>query len=374
MIPYIFVLGRVPELSYREIESLFPGVYRSSRHIVRLDTPINKTPKEILQILGGTTKIGHYIGTITTITLDNIIKLFTGIQTSVIFGLSGYDSVNIPKDIHQKVKSTLRQQGIDATYVLSKHKTHLDSVVVSKKHVYELVFYPGLKGIDVAKTLEVQDFEEWSSRDLERIHFDSRSGMLPTKVARMIVNITMGQSRIGTILDPFCGMGTVVSEAAYLGYSAICSDISEQVVRNAKDNVLKLEAKAIRSVDNHLSFYTSDAVKISNVIPHDSIDAIITEPFMGDARAIKYDQNVKNIIKGLEKLYIGCLKDWKLVLRKAGKIMISFPSISTIKGEISVKKPIDMCEILGYTKVLGPIEYARLGARVKRHFYLFQKN
>ena len=82
---------------------------------------------------------------------------------------------------------------------------------------------------------------------------------------------------------------------------------------------------------------------------------------------------IRNIIKGLEKLYIGCLRDWVHVLVPKGKIIIALPAYA-ISGRIYfVKKVIDMCENLGYTIVDGPIEYSRPQAVVKRQFYIFQK-
>ncbi len=103
-----------------------------------------------------------------------------------------------------------------------------------------------------------------------------------------------------------------------------------------------------------------------------SIDAIVTEPFMGDTKAKPAE--VKNIVKGLEKLYIGCLRDWQRVLKDHGIVVIALPKYEINGKTYFVKKVIDMCENLGYTIVAGPIEYSRPQAVVKRAFYVFQKN
>ena len=84
-------------------------------------------------------------------------------------------------------------------------------------------------------------------------------------------------------------------------------------------------------------------------------------------------EKVRNIIKGLEKLYIGCFKDWKNILTPKGRIMIALPRYEIASKTYFVKKLVDMCENLGYTIEVGPIEYGREQAVVKRQFYLFQK-
>jgi hypothetical protein len=83
--------------------------------------------------------------------------------------------------------------------------------------------------------------------------------------------------------------------------------------------------------------------------------------------------DVRNTIKGLEKLYIGCLRDWRQILKADGVVMMALPMYELNGKMFFVKKVIDMCETLGYTTLTGPIEYSRPGAKVKRLFYLFQK-
>ena len=78
-------------------------------------------------------------------------------------------------------------------------------------------------------------------------------------------------------------------------------------------------------------------------------------------------------MKGLEKLYIGCLRDWHAILKPKGKIVIALPKYSIHNKTYFVKKVIDSCEMLGYTTIVGPIEYSRPQAVVRREFYIFQK-
>jgi tRNA G10 N-methylase Trm11 len=107
------------------------------------------------------------------------------------------------------------------------------------------------------------------------------------------------------------------------------------------------------------------------------IDVVVTEPFMGTAKLgegkIFKSSEIRNIMKGLEKLYIGCLREWKSILTDKGVVVIALPEIEWSARLYGVKKVIDRCEMYGYTKVLGPLPYSRPQAVVRRMIYKLVK-
>jgi len=84
-------------------------------------------------------------------------------------------------------------------------------------------------------------------------------------------------------------------------------------------------------------------------------------------------KEIRNAIKGLEKLYIGCLRDWLDLLKQDGVIVIALPEIIQGNTKYYVKSIIDSCETLGYTMTSGPLPYSRPQAVVRRLFYIFRK-
>lgn len=60
---------------------------------------------------------------------------------------------------------------------------------------------------------------------------------LPTKVSRAIVNIAAGRDKDIKIVDPCCGIGTVVIEALSMGVDVKGYDINQKVVEGAKANI-----------------------------------------------------------------------------------------------------------------------------------------
>src|SRR5439155_3174172 len=117
--------------------------------------------------------------------------------------------------------------------------------------------------------------------------------------------------------------------------------------------------------------HNADAVHMSENMDGALVDAIVTEPYMGKtsvgARESRVTSDeIKNTIKGLEKLYIGCLRDWNRILKPQGVVVMALPMYVVGEKSYFVKKVIDMCETLGYTIIAGPIEYSRPQAVVKR--------
>lgn len=63
------------------------------------------------------------------------------------------------------------------------------------------------------------------------------SNSLPSVFARAIVNIAAGQDKEKRIIDPCCGIGTVLLEGLSMGLNITGSDINYKVVRGARENL-----------------------------------------------------------------------------------------------------------------------------------------
>jgi tRNA G10 N-methylase Trm11 len=281
------------------------------------------------------------------------------------------------------MKEILATYGISGRFVMSKDD-ELSSVTVAREHIRELVLVQTNGSWIVGKTLAVQQFAQWAQRDYGRPFSDPKSGMLPPKVARMAVNIALGQHASGRVLyDPFCGMGTILAEALMRGATVLGSDQASDAVSKTKANLDWLVARTPSASYRSENIFVSDATHASTVVAPNSVDAIVTEPFMGSsgiAQSLIQGDNrdiakhVKDTIRGLEKLYIGCFKDWLPILKDGGKVVIALPVYAVKQREFFVKKVIDTLGVLGYTTVAGPIEYSRPQAVVRRRFFVFQKN
>lgn len=349
----LVIFGTTPDLAWQELSTLFPSAQRVSDHVAALhDTPIDASG--LIQILGGAIKIGRLTSVVSSVDASTLTPILA-METFRTFGISAIDASPVSIAVLSQIKEKL----VRPVRFISGQ---LSSVVVTKQRVCEFVVFPYRGKFGVAVTVAVQPFEEWTRRDRGRPHADPKAGMLPPKVARMMVNIV---SPPGTLLDPFCGMGTILAEALLTGWNVIGSDQSAEAITKAEENL-----QWLLPLRGRWKLFVSDATHVSEQI--ESVDAIVTEPFLGKPNVS--ETSVRDVVTGLEKLYIGCLKEWRSVTKDGGKVVMAFPRFEIQGKTYSVKKAIDSCETLGYTVLAGPIEYARPGAIVKREIYIFKKN
>ncbi len=384
MISRLFFFGRTPELSLVELRTFAPTAELIQEAIAVVHEEVHVdgvlvTDRELIELLGGTVKIARLCQIVPSLEAEQLIKYLKGqdVSTRHTFAISGYGvSLGSIRQLASDIKSLFSGANISARFLLPREGTAVSSVAIEKERADELVLIHHGEEYIVGQTTAIQPFESWSKRDFGRPYADPKAGMLPPKIARMIVNIALGSDAKGkTLMDPFCGMGTVVQEALMRGVNAIGTDIDGETIAKSKKNISWVLHEYGLKTNARLE--TSDATHIDAIVGKESLDAIATEPFLGSSkigeRKITDTKSIANIIKGLEKLYIGCLKNWACILKKGSLIAIAFPSF-VIGGRVySVKKVVDTCENLGYTCKQGPLIYSRPQAIVQRNFYIFQK-
>ena len=90
----------------------------------------------------------------------------------------------------------------------------------------------------IALTEAIQDIDAYTARDRERPARSAKVGMLPPKLAQILVNSAQGSA----IYDPFCGTGVILQEALLMGHEAYGSDLAAEMVDATRTN---LEVSAI---------------------------------------------------------------------------------------------------------------------------------
>jgi tRNA G10 N-methylase Trm11 len=345
----VFILGHNPTLSTAEIIALLSRE-KINWELISLSSEILclKIEKEInanwlQRQLGGTIKIGQILQTdarLETNELTNIILKNSQIAKKIYFGFSLYkldETVNRKKleKIFQKIKKSgikikkeLREKNYSSRWVSSREPA-LSSVIVQKNNLLkkgiELLILAGKDKLFLGQTLAIQEFEEYSFRDYGRPKREMKVGLLPPKLAKIMINL----AKINfdqTILDPFCGFGTILGEAAIMGYkNLIGSDIDAKTLEGAKQNFKWLEKNFQFSISN-FQLLQSDVRDLSKKILPESIDAIITEPYLGPPlQGSEPFEKLKKTAKNLEKLYLASFKVFKKILKKNGKVVIVFP-------------------------------------------------
>lgn len=354
---YFFVLGNNHSLSKIEILILLknslidPKIIASSSEILIIETSCEINPNDLINKLGGTIKIGEIIDNFRVekffetneeiLTDINLLsKLFDPELDKLTFGISVYNAgsrVSTIQKIYPKVMKSLPKikhflQSSYKTNFFKSHERFISSVSVEKNRLltdgFELVICVGEETVYLGKSLVVQDFADYSFRDYERPERDTKAGMIPPKLAKIMIN--MSRLDINQIvLDPFCGNGTIIQELVLLRFKNIIgSDYVAEQIQKTKQNINWLfnNYPDLDLKNFNINIFESDVRKLSEILSPANIDAIITEPFLGSSQLKHFNnQKVQEEILKLENLYLDAFSQFKSLLKPKGKVVIIFP-------------------------------------------------
>jgi tRNA G10 N-methylase Trm11 len=208
--------------------------------------------------------------------------------------------------------------------------------------------------------------------------------MLPPKLARMMVNLAQ-IPHDGTVLDPFCGGGTVLMEGA-LATNALhligSDNDAKQISDTLANNAWLVEQKVLRPEDaGRLRAFLSDVKRVSQHLAPASVDRIVTEGFLGPPlrgheTAVMLDKNAREITE----LWIDTLTALRPILKPRGRIVTIWPAFKSDHGMARVDLTIHLNR-LGYHPVdplgnwessKGPLIYQRPDQRVSRRIVVLE--
>ncbi|MFA6306556.1 MAG: methyltransferase domain-containing protein [Patescibacteria group bacterium] len=338
---YFFILGSNPTLSLAELAAIF---HDGRLSLVQKNIAILEISQEIkakiIKKIGGVIKFGAVHGELFSFNPKDILKSMASFskpeksESKFNFGISFYGKAKINiKILGMEFKKLLKQAGLNSRWVISREPT-LSSVVVEQNKLtsdrgVEIVMIEFNKKLFLGKTIAVQPFKELSFRDYGRPARDDRSGMLPPKLAQIMINLALAPSPSKgegggevTILDPFCGSGTIITEALLMGFKNIIgADISNRALNDTKTNFVWIQSNFQISTLN-FKLFNADATQISKKIAPNSVNAIITEPYLGPQNS---GFEIAKVVKELEQLYSKSLKEFKKILKPAGRIVMIWP-------------------------------------------------
>lgn len=392
---YWFVLGREPLLSLAEITaalSLAPGAATMiNQACARVSHAL--IPETLMRQLGGTIKIGRELldAGDNAAAYQTILQELKKISHKIHFGIS--TSKNLPEiaDWGKQIKKELVAEGLSVRYVAPvRGHTSLSSATVWHNDLVRkgrefLIEKTNDGAFSVAITAAVQPLEEWSERDFGRPGRDDVSGMLPPKLARMLINIASAPLN-GTLLDPFCGSGTILTEALMVGYAHVTgSDLSERAVADTEKNLAWLRTHYPERASYKVTAFVSDFRALPEKCASSSVDAIVTEPFLGPAlRGRESAAQIKKNANDLLPLYLDFLAVARKLLKPGGVLVMVSPRWQAERETISFKaRLVEQAKKSGLavSALLPPtlsaepfLVYQRPGQRVAREIWRFTKN
>jgi len=370
---YIFVLGRDPELSVLELVSYLKA--RKIRYEIKewnneiLVASVQLLNfKDMLNVLGGVAKIAKVIDDI-----DNE-PLYMGRANKLNYAISCYGGCSGKEhELKEYLKKRFKDEMLKASLKKSGRKNPFlsPSEVVKHKLVkggVEFILYKDY----IARTIAVFDPFKYQERDLKR-PVQRPMHVISIRLAKILINLA--QAKKGDVLlDPFCGIGTILQEGLLTGMKVIGVDIDSSAVSAAKRNLEWISKRY--STKRTYKIIHGDSTHLSRLVG--KVDAVATEPYLGPfLKKLPSEDRAKALMKPLTKLYGALLKELAKVCE--GYIAIVVPRYRTPRNE-EVKMPfLRLLRKHGFEVhsehpgIKLPIIYAAKKSKILREIWVLKK-
>lgn len=358
---FIAILGRQPAIGIAELERVFSDVSWFSDN-----SAVIKADSLDIQRLGGTVKAGHIVAELSRGDWRQAsMKLVQAYQQAwsdhegkITFGISAYGFDVSARDVQKSgiiLKAKLKAKGVSLRLIpnddaiLSTATSHHNKLGLSDNKV-ELLVVKGRGGkIIIAESTGAQNITALARRDQERPARDAFVGMLPPKLAQIMINLT--GLKVGnapqTILDPFCGTGVLLQEAILLGYSVYGTDLAEKMVRYSRDNIHWLEEKYHIKADWYL--HEGDAMSASWRQP---ISAVACETYLGQPfSAPPSAEKLAEVRKNCDRIVAEFLKNIGSQIEPGTPLCVAVPAWRDAAENVTHLPLIAKLEQLGYQQV-----------------------
>lgn len=380
MSTYFFHLGTTSQLSEKEVEILLGETtfHKVFDNLIAVDLTSDEEAQNIFKMLGGSIKIlkeeNKFKAKSEADIYQNLVDYLKQITVKINFALTEYGESKFELLSSQELKKSLRNEGISSRYIESGAQGVSAAILLHQNNIQELNVIHQENEIILATTLDVQDIDDWTNRDRNKPYSDRKKGMLPPKIARVMVNIAGKDFNIDNsnkvLYDPFCGSGTVLMEALLRGYKVVGSDLDNKAILGSKNNLEWLISKY--DVSGSTNVFHADASSVTENQTQGKVDLIVTEPFLG--KPSPTEGQLEDIFKGLEKMYLGAFQTWTRILKADSTVVIIFPFVKTEKKTFSLERIIDKLANKGYTPLFSPLFYSRPNAIVQRQIMVFKFN
>ncbi len=376
----VLIHGRQPAIGSAEAESLFGDSLLKPLGSIGsyLDLPAKDIP---FRRLGGSSKLCKVLTTLPTTDwreleqylLESTPHYAENTEGKLTIGISAYELKVRPDQLNAtslRLKKVLKAAGKSVRIIPNK-ETALNSAQVLYNQLdngknWELVFIRDGDKTVLAQTTNEQNIDGYAARDQARPARDARVGMLPPKLAQIIINLAVGSRwEIGdgkpfdptvpkpsttyqipsTILDPFCGTGVILQEALLSGYTAYGTDLEPRMVEYSEKNLAWLQQQQDTSYP-----YTVEIGDATSYIwtPHPG--TLASETYLGRPfSSTPTDEVLQKVVQDVDTIHRKFLKNVAKQTHRGFRMCIAIPAWKTKNG-FKHLKTLDSLEELGYTR------------------------
>lgn len=375
---YICFLGRQPAIGIAELESRFgpTAITITSGDTILLELN-DSVAAPNFDHFGGIQKVATLTKTLSSNNWSQIQPSLESAITRLLppnhqgkltLGISAYNLAVRPQKVNATalaLKKIIRSKGFSVRVVPNNQDTVLSTPQVLHNKLaetgIEIVLVKQHQNTLIGRTIWVQDIDSYRRRDQERPKRDARVGMLPPKLAQIIINLARGNQHnthknkapgndslatTPTILDPFCGTGVLLQEAALMGSTVIGTDLEPRMIEYTTANMSWLAENLGVTVNG--SYIVGDATSYHWKEP---FDHIACESYLGRALNTQPDpETLQKIIHSCNIIHKKFFQNVAAQTKAGFRLCIGVPAWRTKNGFRHLPV-LDHLEELGYNRV-----------------------
>ena len=372
----LLILGRQPALGLAELESLYGA--ENIQPFAGFSALVNIAPQDIhFARLGGSTRLCKILTKlpsthwpeIKNYLLDTMPKHATALPDGKLtFGVSIFGiKVNLKElervllEVKKKIKATGRSVRIVPNKLPELNAAQVLHNKLTAQNGWELVIVSDGITAYLAQTVHIQDIEGYAARDQARPYRDTRVGMLPPKLAQVIVNLAGTHTlltnsdlspdphaKVARMLDPFCGTGVTLQEASLVGYDVYGTDLEPRMVEYSIGNLHWLRQKW-NDIDNSVRIELGDATSHTWDQP---IDMVAAETYLGvPLTNMPKPGDLRKIIDNVDAIHEKFLRNIAPQLKPGTRLCLAVPAWSVVSDAFVRLPVLDHLKELGYNEV-----------------------
>jgi tRNA G10 N-methylase Trm11 len=355
-----FILGRNPGLSRHEVLEFLKARNREHKEIFFeenfLVIETNEDEKFNIQEFGGVMWLGEITTEGTTEDLTKDIEQNEIIPKDkfsyAIFG--NQDPQIIKNKFKERKKKAMLKHGRQQIKFQDGSKNELPNAD------FYIFYHEHKNTVYFGVTTQDYDDKEVKKRDMEK-PVRRESLAISPRLSKILINLSGAKPR-DLLLDPFCGIGGILTEALIKKINVHGIDKDKAATEGAKQNLEWLKSEY--NIKNTYKIENYDSRKAPDL----QFAAIATETPLGKVLKKKPDDNeAKQIIQNFEAYIIPILKRLKSIKKPNAKIAITFPAIKTFHAD--AEKIANKCNLKIYVK---PILESRPDQFISRDIAVFQ--
>jgi len=363
---YISILGRQPNLSMAELESCFGAAKTRWFSSTAATIEVNDLT---ISHLGGTLKAGKVVMNISRGNWQQISaqvisaysQKWNNSEGKITLGISAYGFDAPAREVQRigiVIKKNLKKSGTSLRLIpnvessLNTATSHHNKLGLSPNKVELLLVRSESGAVIVAESTGAQNITALARRDQGRPKRDAFVGMLPPKLALILINLASKElnkevKENPQLLDAFCGTGVVLQEAGLIGYRVYGTDLSEKMIDYSRENINWLEQSHSIKVESYL--HEGDAMTTTWRPP---IDLVVSETYLGQPfSAPPSPKKLDEVKRNVDHITTSFLKNIHPQLAPGTPLCLAIPAWRNVDGNISHLPFTLSLSKLGYSQV-----------------------